>query len=133
MAKIRKKSCFSEEKSEEKLKNYNSEIKKFSKNIAPFSPKNNISLFSHRDKILAVKNAEIITTFLEKMYFMRLGETIGFWEHNAFSPSARAFRDIDVKNTEILELKTEEEIDEYLRGGIFAIDSEKKFVLIEAK
>lgn len=133
MAKIRKKSAFSDTKTEEKPKNYNNEIKKFSKNISPFSLKKDISLFSHRDKVLAVKNAEIVTPLLEKMYFMRLGETIGFWENNAFLPNARAYRDIESENLDFLELETDETIDEYLRWWVFDTESSKKFILIQAK
>lgn len=80
MAKILKKSSFLDENLPNPRKSSNTEIKKFREKLSPFILLPGRTLFSHRNKILSVKNADIIEPFLDKMYFMRFGETIGFWE-----------------------------------------------------
>lgn len=132
MAKIIKKKSFAEEKFSEKIQNYNDEIKKFAKKLGDFKLRENREIFSHRDKILAVKNAEIIKPFLDKMYFMRLGETIGFYENGKFLPNARAYRDLEVENIPKIALNTEEEVDYYLRGGMLESDAGDDYRLIVA-
>ena len=124
MAKIIKKASMVDDVESEKHKNFNTEIKKFSKNLGDFFLRDGISTFSHRDKILAVKNANIVAPFLEKMYIMRLGETIGFWENNKFSPNARAYRDLRIENFSKIALQNEQELDFYLRGGMLECDSD---------
>lgn len=64
------------------------------------------------------------------MYFMRLGETIGFFENNHFSPNARAYRDLETENIPKIVLQSEEELDYYLRGGMLEVDSEDEYFLI---
>ena len=93
----------------------------------------NRELFTHRDKILSVKNAEIIAPFLEKMYFMRLGETIGFNENGQFTPNARAYRDLDISEIPKIILQNEEELDYYLRGGLLEADISDDYRLIVYK
>lgn len=115
MAKILKNSSIIPEKTLTKNKNSNDEIKKNQKKI-PWETRDGISLFEHRDKILAVKNAEIITPHLDKMYFMRLGETIGHRNNGEFFPNARSYRDIFTENFPEIILKNDEELDRYLRG-----------------
>lgn len=124
MAKIVKKASIIDDIASEKLKNFNAEIKKFSKKFGNFSLRDGITNFSHRDRILAVKNAHIVAPFLEKMYFMRLGETIGFWENNQFFPNARAYRDLQIENFSKISLQNEKELDFYLRGGMLECDED---------
>ncbi len=130
MAKIIKKKSLENEKNSEKIQNYNDEIKTFHRSLGDWKTRENISLFTHRDKILAVKNAELIKPFLDKIYFMRLGETIGFFENNHFSPNARAYRDLHTENIAKIALQSEEELDYYLRGGMLDTDAGDEYRLI---
>lgn len=132
MAKIVKKSSFSLEKNEQKIQNFNDEIHTFSRSLGDFSLLENRVIFSHRDKILAVKNAKIITPFLDKMYFMRLGEIIGFYENGKFSPNARAYRDLNVEKIPKIALETDEAVDHYLRGGMLETDADDDYRVIVA-
>ena len=133
MAKILKKESFEHEENTPKIQNYNDEIKKFSRKLGEWKMRENRELFTHRDKILSVKNAEIIAPFLEKMYFMRLGETIGFNENGQFTPNARAYRDLDISEIPKIILQNEEELDYYLRGGLLEADISDDYRLIVYK
>lgn len=128
MAKIIKKAPISEN-IEIQAKNYNDEIKNFRKNLGNFETKDWISLFSHRDKILAVKNTELVEKFLDKMYFMRFGETIWYLENNKFEPNARAYRDLEVWNFEEIFLNSDEEIDYYLRWWMIETENDWYFLI----
>ncbi len=82
--------------------------------------------YEHEKKILAVRNASIVSNLLDKAYFMRFGEKIGQIENGRFSPDALAHRalclapmsrgdgGVSISRYEIPDEKT---LDVYLRGG----------------
>lgn len=115
MAKIIKKSKI-EIRNNENPKNYNSDIRKYRKKLKWFETKENIELFSHKNKILAVKNVENIEKLLDKMYFMRFGEVIWTIENDKFEPNARSYRDLDTQEINIIDIDNDMDIDNYLRG-----------------
>lgn len=128
MAKIIKKSPISENTLIQS-KNFNTEIKTFHRNLWEWKIKENTSLLSHRDKILAIKNLHIVQHLLDKMYFMRLGETIGFYENGKFKPNVRAYRDLQVEHLPKITLQNEEELDYYLRGGMLETEENWYFLI----
>ena len=63
------------------------------------------------------------------MYFMRLGETIGFYENGKFKPNARAYRDLQVEHLPKITLQNEGELDYYLRGGMLETEENWYFLI----
>ncbi len=109
----------------------NTDISLYSGTLKNWEIKKDISLFQHKNSLLAVKNADIIKNILPKVYFMRLGENIGTIEKQKFSPNARSFRDLEVENFQKYTITSEEELDLYLRGNELATNLKNGYTLIE--
>ncbi len=109
----------------------NTDISLYSGTLKNWDIKKDISLFQHKNSLLAIKNAEIIKNILPKVYFMRLGENIGTIEKHKFSPNARSFRDLEIEDFQKYIITTEEELDLYLRGNELTTNLENWYTLIE--
>ena len=70
----------------------NRDLERYSRNIAPWVPAENIELYEHTGKILAIKNEKIVRHLLDTVYFMRFGEQVGSITGNNFIPNTRSYR-----------------------------------------
>lgn len=112
-------------------KNTNEEIAQFKRKIHGWTLAPGITLFSHRDKILAVKNSHLAIKALECMYCMRFGEHIGWYENGKFTPTARAFRWMLPDEYTTLKIPDEETLDFYFRGGNLKHDISDGYILFQ--
>lgn len=113
MAKIIKKSKI--ESVESRSLTSNADIHLHSGSIKNFEIQKNISLYRHKNSLLAVKNSSLVKNLLDTIYCMRLGENIGTIEKNTYIPNARSFRDINTETIQKYTLKDEKMLDSYLR------------------
>ena len=117
VTKIRKvKSIENEKEQKENVKHPNESLRNFRGNIGKFETINEIELYEHENKILAVKNEKNVRELRDKCYFMRFGERIGYRDNSIFHPNAFSIKSLDSrKNMETHILESEIELDEYLR------------------
>ncbi len=93
----------------------NKELRVFRGNISPWNLQENISLYEHASKILAVRNDAIGNKILDDVFLMRYGEQIGIIDHGRFSVGNRAWRYLDTSETEKYNILNIQELDRYLR------------------
>lgn len=94
----------------------NKELKKYGKGIIPWKLDDDVELYEHTGKILAVKNGKIVRQLCEFVYFMRFGEQIGSISGN-FIPNTRAYRYMSGK-TKTYTIEDEKILDTYFRWGL---------------
>jgi 16S rRNA (cytosine1407-C5)-methyltransferase len=105
------------EKSDSKTpSNYNKELRLYRGNISPWKIQENITLYEHSNKILAVKNTDIWDKIRDQVFLMRYGEQIGVVDHGKFIVGHRAWKYLDISTTSRFSLQNEIELDNYLRG-----------------
>lgn len=114
MVKIRKKSSI-HTKDTFHTKNTNEKILPFHRKITGWNTQDDIKLYTHEQRILAVKNSENVAPILRNIYCMRFGETIGYLDSGKFTPTARAFRDILPEIYTRVDIDDTLMIDTYLR------------------
>jgi 16S rRNA (cytosine1407-C5)-methyltransferase len=100
-----------------RLENTNKELKLSRANLWAWKIQDNITLYEHGGKILAVKNAQLTEKLSKQVYFMRFGEYIGQAEKWKFTPSNTAYKYLDCSSISKYQIKDEEELDTYLRGN----------------
>lgn len=128
--KIIKTASFWEQHERPEGKNSNTALVHFRKKISHWMQEDNISLYEHQGKILAVKNADIAENIREKVFFMRFWEYIGDFDGKHFTPKPWAYRYIQPNAYDIINLETEEELDKYLRGNTIETTLNNPSILI---
>ncbi len=110
--------------------NYNKELRLYRGNISPWKIQDNVVLYEHSNKILAVKNTDIWDKIRDQVFLMRYGEQIGVVDHGKFTVGHRAWRYLDISTTPRFSLKNEVELDNYLRGeGIESIWKDEYIIM----
>lgn len=93
----------------------NKELRLFRGNISPWNLQENISLYEHANKILAIRNDDTGNKIRDAVFLMRYGEQIGVVEHGRFSTGNRAWRHLDTSETERYSITDIQALDTYLR------------------
>lgn len=73
-------------------------------------------LFEFKRDILAIRKNTEAKALLQTVFPIRLGQKIGRIEEGVFTPDTRIGRDFELKKTPIYEIRSEKELDDYLRG-----------------
>ncbi|EKD30417.1 MAG: hypothetical protein ACD_78C00065G0012 [uncultured bacterium (gcode 4)] len=76
----------------------------------------NHSLFEFKRDILAIQKNSAAKALLQTVFPIRLGQKLGRIEEGVFTPDNRIGRDFELKKTPIYEIRSEQELDDYLRG-----------------
>lgn len=119
-------------KSESKFQiTYNKELKLFRGNISPWKTKDEVSLYEHEWKILAIRNSDTGDRIREKIFLMRYGEQIGTIEHGKFIPGNRAWKYLDISEIKSYILSDIWELDNYLRGEPITNIGEDTYMIIQ--
>jgi 16S rRNA C967 or C1407 C5-methylase (RsmB/RsmF family)/NOL1/NOP2/fmu family ribosome biogenesis protein len=99
-------------------KHPNESLRIFRGNIGKFEVKAGLEVYEHENKILTVKNEKNVRELGDICYFMRFGERIGYRDSSVFHPNAFGMKSLESsKNMETYILKSEIELDNYLRGN----------------
>lgn len=94
---------------------HNKELRIFRGNISPWNIQEDIVLYEHEWKILAIKNNNTGSSIINKLFLMRYGEQIGLIEQGKFSPGNRAWRCLNMSTIDIYNIPNIIELDNYLR------------------
>lgn len=114
VTKIRKIASIELDIKEDRIHNTNDEIRTYKSHTNGFEPKEEIVLYEHSGKILAVRKHPELENLKKKYYFMRFGEKIGSVDHGNihFDPFFYRYLETDFP---IYTINDEIELDEYLR------------------
>lgn len=112
---------------------HNKELRTFRGNISPWKTQENIELYEHAGKILAVRNTDTGDRIRDIVFLMRYGEQIGTIEHGKFISWNRAWRYIETSWLERYPLETLEKLDTYLRWEPVSSSGSDAHVLITYK
>ncbi|MBP9812065.1 hypothetical protein KBC86_01675 [Candidatus Gracilibacteria bacterium] len=89
-----------------------------------------IILYTHDNKILALQKNKHLEAIREKYYFMRFGEKIGTLDSVKIALDAFSHRYISLEGIDTYEIRDENELDNYLRGGILSVsDKDGPYIL----
>lgn len=129
VAKIRKLEHIDIEESTRNV-SINSDIKTYKWHTLGAKIHDDITLYEHTGKILAVKKHPHIHELLKKYYFMRLGERIAMIENGEVRFDPFALRYIDTADLHRYELRDEIELDRYLRGELLETNGSDSTVIV---
>jgi hypothetical protein len=73
-------------------------------------------LFEFKRDILAIAKNSAAKALLQTVFPIRLGQKIGRIEEGVFTPDNRIGRDFELKKAPVYEIRSEQELDDYLRG-----------------
>ncbi len=131
VTRIRKISSIGLQEESKRLENTNKELKISHANLWVWKIQEDITLYEHTWKILAVKNANLSEKLSKQVYFMRFGEYLGHMEKWVFSPSTTAYKHLDVSSIRRYGIENDEELDIYLRWNTQTSEEIDGPILIE--
>jgi NOL1/NOP2/fmu family ribosome biogenesis protein len=105
----------------------NEKLKVFRGDTYPWKIQDEIKLYEHDKKVLAVKNNP---HKLKDIYFMRFWEQIGNIDNWRFEPNIWSSRYIDTVQIEIHKIQDEVMLDNYLRGNPIIDEWRDDYILI---
>ncbi len=97
------------------LHHTNEELRTYKSHLGSYTPNQDITLYEHQSKVLAVRKHRELENLRKKYYFMRWGDPIGMIERGGFVPNTRIGAHINTSTIEKLDLPDEETLDIYLR------------------
>lgn len=130
VAKIRKIAALEGENRGERRWTWNEKLIKYRWSLSTWDIQEDIKLYEHDKKILAVKNPP---SGLDDIYLMRFWEQIGSIENWRFEPSMWSSRYLDTTGVERYEIWDENLLDEYLRGSPMPSEWKDWYILISYK
>ena len=113
-----------------KHQNSNNELRPYRGNISPWTLQDDIVLYEHEWKVLAIKNNNIGQTIRDQVFLMRYGEQIGIVDHGRFIASNRAWKYLDISDTPIYTISDEIELDYYLRWWLIEDNGEDEYIIV---
>lgn len=133
VVKIRKVKSLDVTHGREKIQNSNESLKKYTRGMSEWEIQDDITLYEHHGKILAVKNVESIESIIDSIYLMRFGEKIGIIEEGKFIPNGKIYKYIKNPVEKKYRFESEEELDIYLRGYTIPTSWVEGYLLTEYK
>jgi 16S rRNA (cytosine1407-C5)-methyltransferase len=133
VVKLKKIQSLPEEEWQKRIPSTNTELKKYTKSLHDWIIQDDIQLYEHHGKILAVRNAKNIEPLMSSIFLMRFGEKIGTIKEWTFVPNGKIYQYIQNPPERIYTLESEEELDIYLRGYNIPHDAEDGYIQIQAK
>jgi len=138
VAKIRKIASIKKEREESEWKtpetkkhqNSNNELRPYRGNISPWALQDDIVLYEHEWKVLAIKNNDIGQTIRDQVFLMRYGEQIGIVDHGRFIASNRAWKYLNISDTPIYTISDDIKLDYYLRWWLIEDNGEDEYIII---
>lgn len=112
-------------------KNSNHELRRFRGKLWEWNSKENIALYEHEGKILAVKNASLGEKIRDTIFPMRWGEYIGNITNGRFEPNVGAFSFLETSDIDQYIIQDEQELDSYLRGSPLESIGKDGYILIQ--
>lgn len=76
----------------------------------------NHHLYEFKRDVLAIQKNSAAKALLQSVFPIRLGQRIGRIEEGVFTPDNRIGRDFELKKAPVYEIRSEQELDDYLRG-----------------
>ncbi|MBP9779514.1 RsmB/NOP family class I SAM-dependent RNA methyltransferase [Candidatus Gracilibacteria bacterium] len=131
VVKIQKNTSIPMKEQTQRIENTNKELRKSNIHLSNWNVKENITLYEHTGKLLAVRNAGLCEPLRNSAFFMRYGEYIGQKEGGIFHPIASAYRYLDVSGIRKHQLQNDLELDEYLRGKPLELNLDDGQIVIE--
>ncbi len=120
-----------EVKKNERLENTNWELKKSAIKLWSWKCMNNLILYEHTNKILALKNSHLSESLRKSVYFMRYWECIWTVDKWIFSPSVLSYRYLTIDWIQEYMLRDEDELDRYLRWWLLSCKEKDWYILVK--
>lgn len=90
----------------------------------------NHSLFEFKRDVLAIQKNSAAKALLQTVFPIRLGQKLGRIEEGVFTPDNRIGRDFELKKAPIYEIRSEQELDDYLRGKEIGEGLQEEYCLL---